>query len=291
MTSAFHKTPDCRHVDRLIELAIDEDIGHGDITTEALGMGELSGKARIIAKEPLIVAGLDLVKRVYEKLDNSVVFYALASDGQRVEPENRVAELTGNMQALLSGERVALNFLQRLSGIATHVRAFSDSLPHSEVRLTDTRKTTPGWRVLEKYAVRVGGAFNHRMGLYDGVLIKENHIAACGGIAPAVKRARGHVSHLIRIEVEAEDLGQVREALAAAADVIMLDNMKPDDIARAVEIIGSRAAVEVSGRVGLDQLEGLCAAGVNIISAGALIHAARFVDLSMYIVPHFGSIS
>ncbi|MFW6081870.1 MAG: carboxylating nicotinate-nucleotide diphosphorylase [Desulfosalsimonas sp.] len=285
MTSAYHNTPVSGHVDRLIDLALDEDIGSGDITTEALGMHGISGRARILAKEPMVIAGLDIVRRVYRKIDRNISFYPSAADGDRIEAETCVAELAGGIQPLLAGERTALNFLQRLSGIATHVRAYADSMPASGVRLTDTRKTAPGWRVLEKYSVRVGGGFNHRMGLYDGVLIKENHIAACGGIGPAVERARRHVSHLIRIEVETEDLDQVKQALEAGADVIMLDNMGLDDIAKAVETIGGRAEIEVSGRVDRGQLERLCAAGVNIISSGALTHAARAVDLSMYIVP------
>lgn len=285
MNKAFHNIPVCSHVDRLIDLAVDEDIGSGDITTEALKMRNLSGRAEIVAKEPMVIAGLDLVRLVYQKIDRSISFYPGVSDGDRIEPDTRVAQLSGGMQPLLAGERTALNFLQRLSGIATNVRGYTDTMPGSNVRLTDTRKTTPGWRVLEKYAVRIGGGFNHRMGLYDGVLIKENHIAACGGIGPAVEMARRNVSHLIKIEVETEDLAQVRQAIEAGADVIMLDNMGPDDIAKAVELIGGRAAVEVSGRVDRGQLERLCAAGVNIISSGALTHAARSVDLSMYIVP------
>lgn len=286
MIAAFNNTtPGSLHVQRLIELAIEEDIGHGDITTEALAMDGIPGRAIIVSKESLIVAGLDMVRRVYEKLDTSVIVRPLISDGYPVEPGVRVAEITGNMPALLSGERIALNFLQRLSGIATNVRQYVDSIPDSKVRITDTRKTTPGWRVLEKYAVRVGGGFNHRMGLYDGVLIKDNHIAACGGIKQAVENARAYVSHLIRIEVETQDLQQVKEALQAGADVIMLDNMGAQDIEKAVKIIGGKAAVEVSGRIERERLEYLCGAGVDIISAGALTHSARSVDLSMYIEP------
>ncbi|MFP4573750.1 MAG: carboxylating nicotinate-nucleotide diphosphorylase [Desulfobacterales bacterium] len=272
-------------MERLIELAIEEDIGHGDITTEALAMDGLSGRAIIVSKESLIVAGLDMVRRVYKKLDTSIIVRPLLSDGDPAEPGVRVAEIIGSMTVLLSGERIALNFLQRLSGIATNVRQYVDSIPDSRVRITDTRKTTPGWRVLEKYAVRVGGGFNHRMGLYDGVLIKDNHIAACGGIKQAVEKARAYVSHLIRIEVETQDLQQVKEALQAGADTIMLDNMGAEDIEKAVKIIGGNAAVEVSGRIERERLEYLCGAGVDIISAGALTHSARSMDLSMYIEP------
>ncbi|MFO8057115.1 MAG: carboxylating nicotinate-nucleotide diphosphorylase [bacterium] len=214
-------------MDQLIELAIAEDIGHGDITTEPLGLGHAAGQARIVANEPLVIAGLDVARRVYEALDANISFHARVEEGAWADPQDVVAELKSDMQTLLAGERIALNFLQRISGIATHVRTYVDTLPKSGIRLTDTRKTVPGWRVLEKYAVRVGGACNHRMGLYDGVLIKDNHIAACGGIAPAVQRVRGRVSHLIRIEVETENLRQVEAALAAGADVIMLDNMMP----------------------------------------------------------------
>ncbi|MBS3754977.1 MAG: carboxylating nicotinate-nucleotide diphosphorylase [Desulfobacterales bacterium] len=273
--------PLCRAVDQLIELAIAEDIGHGDITTEPLGLGLAAGQARIVANEPLVIAGLDAVRRVYEKLGCNISFQARVEEGAWVAPQGVVAELKSDMQSLLLGERIALNFLQRISGIATHVRTYVDTLPESAIRLTDTRKTVPGWRALEKYAVRVGGACNHRMGLYDGVLIKDNHIAACGGIASAVQRVRSRVSHLIRIEVETENLQQVEAALAEGADVIMLDNMTPEMIAEAVEIIGGKAAVEVSGRVDREQLERLSSLGVDVISSGALTHAARFVDLSM----------
>ncbi|MCF8110194.1 MAG: carboxylating nicotinate-nucleotide diphosphorylase [Desulfobacteraceae bacterium] len=285
MTAFLNNVPGSLHVERLIELAIDEDLGHGDITTEALGMEESSGRAVIVAKEPMVVAGLDIVRRVYEKFDSGVFFRPLIQDGHRVQPEARVAEIKANMGALLSGERIALNFLQRLSGIATNVRRYAGLIPDLRVRLTDTRKTTPGWRVLEKYAVRAGGAFNHRMGLFDGVLIKDNHIAACGGITQAVEKIRARVSHLIKIEVETESLDQVKDALNAGADVIMLDNMSREDIEQAVKIIDGRALVEVSGGIDLEGLRDLCSAGVDIISAGALTHAARSVDLGMYIEP------
>ncbi|MFP4194773.1 MAG: carboxylating nicotinate-nucleotide diphosphorylase [Desulfobacterales bacterium] len=285
MTAAFSKAPYSLQVERLIELAIDEDIGHGDITTAALDMEEVSGTAVIVSKEQLVVAGLEMVRRVYEKLDSDVFFRPIVSDGQLVEPEVRVAEISANIGTLLSGERIALNFLQRLSGIATNVRAYADSLPDLRVRIADTRKTAPGWRVLEKYAVRAGGAFNHRMGLFDGVLIKDNHIAACGSVKKAVEKARASVSHLIKIEVETENHGQIKEALDAGADVIMLDNMNREDIEQAVKIIDGKALVEVSGRIDREGLKHLCSAGVDIISAGALTHAARSVDLSMYIEP------
>ncbi len=282
----YHKLPVSRMVDRIIDLALAEDIGHGDITTEPLLLHHIFGKAEIIAKEQMVVAGLDMVKRVYEKLDSRVEFNALAADGDRIDKAGTVvAELKSSLHTLLTGERVALNFLQKMCGIATHVRSYVDSLPSLSVRLTDTRKTTPGWRVLEKYAVRVGGAYNHRMGLYDGVLIKDNHISACGGIARAVEMVRSRVSHLVRIEVETENLKEVKAALEAGADVIMLDNMDSDTMAKAVELIAGRAETEVSGGVEREQLERLSVLGVNVVSSGALTHAARFVDLSMSIAP------
>lgn len=285
MTSS-HQLPVSPLVDRLIALALEEDIGHGDITTEALLLRDRRGGSRIIANEPMVVAGLPMVAKVYEKIDGGVAVHPQIPEGHRVEkPGAIVAELAGSLHSLLLGERIALNFLQRLSGIATHVRGFVDGLSADGPRIVDTRKTVPGWRVLEKYAVRVGGAHNHRMGLYDGVLIKDNHIAACGGIEKAVAAVRGRVSHLVRIEVEAETLEQVEEALAAGADVIMLDNMDDASIARAAKIIGRNAEIEVSGRVGRQRLETLRSLGINIVSVGALVHAARFVDLSMQTAP------
>jgi len=212
-----------------------------------------------------------------------VVFDARLADGRTATPGTIVATIKGRLAALLTAERTALNFLQRLSGIATHVQAYMNALQGPAVRIVDTRKTTPGWRVLEKYAVRMGGGANHRMGLFDGVLIKDNHIAACGGIRAAVERIRRQVSHLTKIEVETSTLDEVREALAVKADVIMLDNMDLDRIKAAVSLIAGRALVEVSGNVGRDDLAPLAQTGVDLISVGALTHSARAVDLSMRI--------
>ena len=269
-------------VSRLIDLAVEEDIGHGDITTSALDISGRQGRAWITAKEPMVIAGLGLVPRVYERVGGLGVFQTKAEDGDFIDcPETVVAEMTGSLDTLLIGERIALNFLQRLCGIATHVRRHVDALASSPIRLTDTRKTVPGWRVLEKYAVRVGGAFNHRMGLYDGVLIKDNHIAACGSITSAVNAVRRRISHLVRIEVETETLAQVKEAMDAGVDVIMLDNMDDAAISEAAAQIGNAAEIEVSGRVDAGRIARLAELGVNIVSMGALTHAARFVDLSM----------
>ena len=267
----------------LIELALQEDIGPGDITTDHL-IDELAvGEGYILAKQDLVLAGSSVAEQVFRTLDPAMDIFRSFSDGDKVKEGDVVMELKGRMRALLKGERTALNFLQRLSGIATNVRAFVDELGETRVRLVDTRKTIPGHRMLEKYAVRVGGACNHRMALYDGVLIKDNHIAACGGIKKAVDTLRRNVSHLVKIEVEVSNDAELQEALEAKADVIMLDNMNLTQIAQAVELVQGRALVEVSGSVTKAQLIPLAMAGVDIISSGALTHQAQAVDLSMRI--------
>ena len=272
-------------IQHLIEIALKEDIGPGDITTDNLVGPDLEGKGVITAKEPLVIAGLDVARLVFEHLDNEFIFRAGYKDGDVIKDGGTVAEVEGKLQVLLTGERTALNFLQRLSGIATYVRSYVDELANQSVRLVDTRKTAPGWRVLEKYAVRMGGAHNHRMGLYDEVLIKDNHIAACGGIIKAVDRIRANVSHFVKIEVEVSDMSQVKEAMDAGADVIMLDNMNIQKIKEAVAFINGKAVVEVSGGITKKRLKPLADTGVDIISAGALTHSARCVDISMRISP------
>jgi len=272
-------------IQHLIEIALQEDIGPGDITTDNLVGPDLEGKGVITAKEPLVIAGLDVARQVFEHLDNEVIFRAGYKDGDVIKDGGTVAEVEGKLQILLKGERTALNFLQRLSGIATCVRSYVDELANQSVRLVDTRKTAPGWRVLEKYAVRMGGANNHRMGLYDGVLIKDNHIAACGGIIKAVDRIRANVSHLVKIEVEVSDLSQVKDAMDAGVDIIMLDNMNIQKIKEAVAFINGKAVVEVSGGITKKGLKPLADTGVDIISVGALTHSARCVDISMRISP------
>jgi nicotinate-nucleotide pyrophosphorylase (carboxylating) len=272
-------------IDPLIHLALSEDIGAGDITTGPLVSPQLQGRAVILAKEFLVVAGLDVARRVFQTLDPETDFRACCCDGDRVSPTDMVVELNGRMTTLLIGERTALNFLQRMSGVATHVRSYADALKGTRVRLVDTRKTTPGWRALEKYAVRIGGAYNHRGGLFDGVLIKDNHIAACGGIETAVFRIRNQLSHLAKIEVETSTLEEVRQALACGVDVIMLDNMNIDQIRQAASMIAGKALVEVSGGIAKENLSALARTGVDVISVGALTHSARAVDLSMKIYP------
>lgn len=271
------------HTDHLIDLAIAEDIGSGDITTNQLPDPLSKGRGEIVAKEPVVIAGLAIAKRTFEKFEPDVDFLSNFKDGDTVQSGEVIAEITGSMRTLLSGERTALNFLQRLSGIATNVRSYVEELKDEKIRLVDTRKTVPGWRVLDKYAVRVGGAYNHRMGLYDGVLIKDNHIEAFGGIKNSVEHIRKQVSHLIKIEIETSDLNEVNQAIDADADVIMLDNMDLDQITSAVDLINGRAVVEVSGRVCKGDLQRLAKTGVDIVSVGALIHGAVFVDISMRI--------
>ncbi len=237
----------------------------------------------IVAKEPLIVAGLRVAQRVFQRLDDALGVEATVAEGQSAAPGDRLMHIDGRMASLLTAERTALNFLQRLSGIATHVRRHVDELKDHRVRLVDTRKTTPGWRALEKYAVRIGGAANHRLNLSDGVLIKDNHIAACGGIAEAIARARRRTPHSLKIEIEVESLAEVKVALEAGVDIIMLDNMGPGDIRAAVDLIGGRALVEISGGVHRGNLAALAACGADVISVGALTHGATAVDISMRI--------
>jgi len=270
-------------IDHLIDLSLQEDIGSGDITTDALIDSDIQAQGVIVAKEPLIIAGLTVAEKVFKRLDPGIRFHTDRRDGDAVESGQTVVRIDGQLRALLICERTALNFLQRLSGIATHVRSFTDRIRGKKCRLVDTRKTTPGWRVLEKYAVRVGGAFNHRMGLYDGVLIKDNHIAVCGGIENAVTMIRKKISHLVKIEVEVSNRRELEAALAAGVEVIMLDNMDLEQIREAMTTIDGRAMVEVSGGVTRDDLVPLADLGVDIISSGSLTHSARCVDLSMRI--------
>ncbi len=269
--------------DELIQLALEEDIGPGDITTDNLVGPDTRGKGAIIAKQDLVVAGLQVAEKVFQALDPKIDFNALYADGDRIPAGSTLVRIDGTLGTLLKGERTALNFLQRLSGIATQARTFVGEVAGTGVKLVDTRKTTPGWRVLEKYAVRMGGAHNHRMGLYDGVLIKDNHIAVAGGIINAVKKVRQQASHLVKVEVEAATVEEVKEALAAGADVIMLDNMDLDQIRHAVRLIDKKALVEASGNVTRGRLRKLAQTGVDLISIGALTHSAVAVDLSMRI--------
>lgn len=272
--------------DKLIDLALLEDIGPGDITSEGLIDDSEMGRAVIVAKQEFVLAGIDVAQRVFSKVDADIEVVSYFSDGNMIKKGDTILKAKGSMVSLLKAERTALNFLQRLCGTATNSRKYAKKLEKYEnVAVADTRKTTPGFRVLEKYAVFVGGASNHRTGLYDGVLIKDNHIEAAGSISKAVSSLRKKVSHLVKIEVEVKNLEEVKEALEVGADVIMLDNMNLEQIKESVDLINKRAVVEVSGNVTLERLEELAKTGVDIISCGALTHQAVSVDISMSLTP------
>jgi len=268
---------------KLIEEALSEDLGPGDITSEAVIPEEASATAEIIAKQDLVLAGILLIREAFRKLDPWVQFTPLAHDGSTVQSGSIIAQVQGKTRALLAGERVALNLLQHLSGIATHTARFVEVLKGSRAEILDTRKTLPGLRALEKYAVRMGGGRNHRFGLYDGVLIKDNHIAAAGGIIKAMAGVRKKVHPLLKIEVEVKTLDEVREAMAAGATMLLLDNMSPNLMKQAVSIVSGRVLVEASGNVTLDTVKAIGETGVDFISSGSLTHSAPAADISMKI--------
>ena len=269
------------YVDDLIEKALSEDIGDGDVTTSAIMTTPRTLTAHLLAREPLVVAGIDVVCRVYAQLDPHLQVTRYCEDGEEVGTGDTIAVLTGAAAPLLQGERVALNFMQRLSGIATMTRAFVGRVKAYPVKILDTRKTTPGWRALEKYAVQVGGGENHRLGLFDAVLIKDNHISAAGSIREAVKRVRAHLHEGFPVEVETKNLSEVEEALASGVNAIMLDNMSTEMMRAAVTMIKGKALVEASGGVTLETVEEIARTGVDCISVGALTHSARAVDISL----------
>jgi nicotinate-nucleotide pyrophosphorylase (carboxylating) len=268
-------------LDNLIEQALLEDIHTGDITTQALISADSRATARLIAKEEMTLAGLFVAEKVFKRLNADVEFIPGLTEGALAAKGALIATVRGSAAELLMGERVALNLLQRLSGIATLTSRYVSAVAGTGARIVDTRKTTPGLRELEKYAVRIGGGINHRTGLYDGILIKENHIAATGSIGEAIKRARDYIPHTLKIEIETETLAQVDEALASGADIIMLDNMSIADMRSAVAAIAGRALVEASGGVSLETVRAIAETGVDIISVGALTHSARAMDISM----------
>jgi len=265
----------------LIDLALEEDLGLGDLTSRALFPPGHRRRGWIEARQDLVVCGVEIAARVFARVDPALRVRLLAADGDRLRAGARVLEVAGPTAALLAAERTALNFLQRLSGIATHVRAHVDLLQGTGVRLADTRKTTPGWRALEKQAVRCGGGANHRSSLGEHVLIKDNHLAAAGSLRRAVERARAAAPHLSRIEVEVTTLAGVRAALAAGAEVILLDNFPPEGVRAAAALIAGRARVEVSGGVRRETLRAYAVPGVDVISVGALTHSAPAADLSL----------
>jgi nicotinate-nucleotide pyrophosphorylase (carboxylating) len=268
-----------QQVKQLIQAAIEEDMGRGDVTTEATIAEHMMCHARLISKQEIVLAGMEIFTGVYASLDQSITIAAHRQDGDRMPPKTVIADLAGRARMLLAGERVALNFLQRLSGIATLTRQYVEAVKEYEVDIIDTRKTTAGWRVLEKYAVRVGGGKNHRHDLGDGVLIKDNHIVAAGGIRSAIDMARKYCHHLLKIEVEVETLAQAEEALQAGADVIMLDNMSPEMMAEAVKMLGGRVVVEASGGISLENVVAVARTGVDLISVGKLTHSAPAADI------------
>jgi len=265
----------------LIELALEEDLGRGDVTSEAIFDVNAPARGRIIAKEPLVVAGVDVARAVFLRVDAATRCDLAVADGQAMQKGEVVCEVSGTARAVLAAERTALNFLQRLSGVATLTRRYVDAIAGTRTRVCDTRKTTPGWRLLDKQAVRAGGGANHRADLASGVLIKDNHIAACGSVRAAVERARAYAPHGLRVEVEVTRLDQIEEALAAGAEVVLLDNMSPAMVKEGVALIAGRAVVELSGGITLDTIRAYAEAGADRISVGALTHSARAVDLSL----------
>jgi nicotinate-nucleotide pyrophosphorylase (carboxylating) len=267
--------------DHLIDLALEEDAGLGDVTSRSIFPPQHTSRAFISAGHDLVVCGLAVAARVFQRVDPALRVEMVAADGDRLRADEKALQVAGPTVALLTAERTALNFLQRLSGIATQARRFADAVAGTGVRIVDTRKTTPGYRALEKYAVRCGGCANHRSSLGEHVLIKDNHIAAAGSLAKAVALAREAAPHLARIEVEAKTLEEVAEAVRAGADVILLDNMSPELVRRAVTRIGGAALVEVSGGVKFETLRDYAIPGVDVISIGALTHSAPAADLSL----------
>jgi nicotinate-nucleotide pyrophosphorylase (carboxylating) len=270
--------------DHLIDLALEEDAGLGDVTSRAIFPARHSSHAFIEAGQPLVLCGVEVASRVFSRVDPSIRATLLAKDGDLIRKGARVLALRGPTAAILTAERTALNFIQHLSGIATLCRRYADAVDGTGVRVVDTRKTTPAYRALEKYAVRCGGCHNHRSSLGEHVLIKDNHIAAAGSLAKAVARARSGAPHLARIEVEAKTLSEVRQAVRAGADAILLDNMTPEQVARSVLFIAGRAIVEVSGGVRFETLLDYALPGVDVISVGALTHSAPAVDLSLTVL-------
>lgn len=267
--------------DKLIKMALAEDITGEDASTNAVIRGYVRGNVQLICKQKGIICGLNVFARTFLLLDDKTQITFNVKDGDMVEPGQILGEISGDIRVLLSGERTALNFLQRMSGIATYTRRVANLLKGSKTRLLDTRKTTPNMRIFEKYAVRVGGGYNHRYNLSDGILLKDNHIGAAGSITKAVQMAREYAPFVRKIEVEVENLDMCREALEAGADIIMLDNMTPAQMKEAVALIGGRALTECSGNVTAENIKNIIDTGVDYVSSGALTHSAPILDLSL----------
>ncbi len=272
----------------IVARALMEDLAAGDPTTTALIPPELQGEGCITAEEEGVLAGLGVVREVFHQVDASLRFQKLASDGEKVSPGQKVARVSGSLASILQAERTALNFLQHLSGIATETRRYVEAVSGTRAKILDTRKNTPGLRLLEKYAVRVGGGQNHRLSLGDGILIKDNHLLALSskgvGVGEAVRKARQNAPHTLKIEVEVEALEQVEEALSAGADVILLDNMPLDQVRRAVELIQGRALAEASGGINLGNVRKVAETGVDFISVGAITHSAKALSFTLSLV-------
>ena len=268
-------------VDQLILEALREDISSEDVTTNAVMREAVDGEVDLICKQDGVIAGLDVFKRVFELLDDKVRVEFYCKDGDEVKNKQLMGKVYGDIRVLLSGERVALNYLQRMSGIATYTHSVADLLKGSKTKLLDTRKTTPNMRIFEKYAVRVGGGYNHRYNLSDGVLLKDNHIGAAGSVTKAVEMAKEYAPFVRKIEIEVENLDMVKEAVEAGADIIMLDNMSTEEMQEAIKIIDGRAEAECSGNVTKENIGRLTALGVDYISSGALTHSAPIMDISL----------
>ena len=269
------------NADRYIRMALEEDITSGDISTSCVMPVYQKGQAELICKQDGIIAGLGVFRRVFEMLDSTVGFDMHVNEGDEVKNGELMAVVTGDIRAILSGERTALNFLQRMSGIATYTNSIVKLLEGSRTTLLDTRKTTPNMRIFEKYAVKAGGGSNHRYNLSDGIMLKDNHIGAAGSITKAVQMAKANVSWVHKIEVETENLDMVREAVEAGADIIMLDNMSPEEMKEAVKIIDGRALTECSGNVTKENIKNIIDIGVDFVSSGALTHSAPILDISL----------
>lgn len=270
-------------IDKLIDLAIEEDIATGDVTTNSIIPEHSRAVAELKMKADGVISGLDVVRRVFERFEKDVIWTPLVKDGDSVRKGDIILRIEASYRCLLLGERLSLNILQRMSGIATETARYVKELAGTKTQLLDTRKTAPGLRVLDKLAVKQGGATNHRMGLFDMAMIKDNHIKVAGNITNAVKQVRAHIAPGIKIEVEVSDLEETREALVCKADIIMLDNMNNADMAEAVKIIGGKAKTEASGNMSIPRLKEVAATGVDFISVGALTHSVTALDISMNI--------
>lgn len=269
------------NADELILLALKEDITSEDITTNAVMREKKMGEVELLCKQTGVIAGLDVFARVFQLLDPDTEVEFYAKDGDKVEKGQLLGLVKGDIRVLLSGERTALNYLQRMSGIATYTREIADLLKGSKTKLLDTRKTTPNMRIFEKYAVKAGGGYNHRYNLSDGILLKDNHISAAGGVKNAIEMAKEYAPFVRKIEIETENMDMVKEAVEAGADIIMLDNMTPEEMQEAVAFIDGRAQTECSGNVTRENIEKVISVGVDYISSGALTHSAPILDLSL----------